>query len=159
MKLGETELIFSSGGSAKVEDKGIVSEGDTFVALDLMERKHMSQARAQLWVRSLCPIKPEWLFDVEPVGVEEKEELLWDKDRGRVFSVSRMVYGQLVLAETHFDVVHSTRKVVNQPVGNVRHLLFYGQGNSGHDPSNSATTTDVKPLSHPGKQGWQGQKR
>lgn len=94
-----SELIFSSGGSALVQEAGVVTESDSFVALDIQEQQNSHQARAQLKVRALSPIQPEWLFDLEPSMLEEKVETSWDSTRGRIKSVSKMTYGELILIE------------------------------------------------------------
>lgn len=95
----EAELLFSAGGSARVEDSGVMRESEMFVTLDIQEQKHMSQARSKVVVRSVCPVKPEWLFDLTPSLIGEKEVVEWDAQRGRVSASQRMVYGELVLTE------------------------------------------------------------
>lgn len=99
-KVGIGELIFSSGGSALVEEAGVLLEGDTFVTLDLQEQKHLGKQRTELKVRSVCLIQPEWLFDVEPPGIKEETELSWDADRGRIVARTRMMYDGLILDES-----------------------------------------------------------
>ncbi len=102
-KQGEAELIFSSGGSARVEDKGAVSEETTFVVLDAQERQRPGQARPEVFVDCLAPIQEEWLFDMAPVGVTERTELSWDSARKRVAAANRLAYDQIVLEQTQSD--------------------------------------------------------
>lgn len=94
-----SELVFSSGGSALVQEAGVVTESDSFVTLDIQEQQKSHQARSQLKVRALSPIQPEWLFDLEPSILEEKTESSWDSIRGRIKNVSKMTYGELILLE------------------------------------------------------------
>jgi ATP-dependent helicase HrpB len=96
----QTELVFSSGGSAMVTDSALVVSHEYFVAVDVEERKHLGQARSQVQVRSLCAIEPEWLFDIPGGAVQEVEEMTWDPQRGRVEAHYRMSYDQLVLDES-----------------------------------------------------------
>ena len=100
VKSGQTELVFSAGGSARVEETGIVAEGETFVALDIQERQFLGQARAEMKVRSLVKVQEEWLFDLQPPGIREEEELIWDAQKGAVTAVSRIMYDELTLAES-----------------------------------------------------------
>lgn len=46
------------------------------------------------------PILEDWLLDVEPLGIEEREECTWDVERKKVLSSSRLTYGELVLSES-----------------------------------------------------------
>jgi hypothetical protein len=85
-----SELVFSSGGSALVQEAGVVTESDSFVTLDIQEQQKSHQARSQLKVRALSPIQPEWLFDLEPSILEEKTESSWDSIRGRIKNVSKV---------------------------------------------------------------------
>jgi len=93
-----SELIFSSGGSAMLEETGATNGVDYFVALDVEERQQLGSAKARVMVRALCPIRPEWLFDLEPVVLKETEELTWLNER--VEAVARLTYDQLVLSES-----------------------------------------------------------
>lgn len=94
------EVVLSAGGSAKVDDTPLTRDHPLFVALDLQERQFAGQAKATLKVFSLVPIKEEWLFDLEPSLVEEKDETVWDSAKQKAVGVSRLVYDQIVLAES-----------------------------------------------------------
>ena len=69
-------------------------------------------------------------------------------------------YPEIRLADqgAHFDVVDLAREVIHEPFGDMRHLLFNGQGNSGHDPSTALTTTEAKSTVAPENAAWQGRK-
>jgi ATP-dependent helicase HrpB len=99
MAAPEVEVIFASGGSARVENTGVIREAELFVALDAQERTRMGQARGQLFVRAVCAIEVEWLFDLENTALEEREEVLWDAKRERAVASSRLMYEQLALSE------------------------------------------------------------
>jgi len=99
-RAAEIELVLAAGGAARVENAPAVMGSDTFVALDIQEQQGLGQARAQLRVRSLVPVEADWLLDLSPSFVADKEEVIWDAQRERVNAVSRMVYDQLVLDES-----------------------------------------------------------
>ena len=97
------ELLLSAGGSARIENTPLVSHSDTFVILELLEKQHQGQSRAMTQVQSLCEIQPEWLFDLEPTGLREVEEPVWDEARKRILISSRLVYDQIVLSESRAE--------------------------------------------------------
>ncbi|MCM2277159.1 MAG: ATP-dependent helicase HrpB [Oligoflexia bacterium] len=122
-----SELLFSSGGSGKVDETGSVTEHEHFVALDVQEQQGLGQARSQVKVRSLCPIRPEWLFDLEPSPLKESEEVLWDAERRRVVSVSSLRYDELVLDEDRGvprDLEAAARVLLKQALGTAPEALL-----------------------------------
>ncbi|OFZ21543.1 MAG: ATP-dependent helicase HrpB [Bdellovibrionales bacterium GWB1_55_8] len=96
----QVELMFSSGGATLIENSEAVNDDDFFVVIDAQENKAVHHARARTIIRSLCGIKSEWLFDLEPGLLQERDEYEWDAQREKVFQVSSISHGQLVLAET-----------------------------------------------------------
>jgi ATP-dependent helicase HrpB len=100
---GEAEIVLGSGGAARVADTGAVAHGGTFVVLEAQERQRPGQTKAEVFVECLAPIHDEWLFDLSPVGVEERAELSWDGARKRVTAATRLAYDQLVLEESQTD--------------------------------------------------------
>ncbi len=95
----EVEVIFSSGGSARVENAGPILDHELFVALDAQERSRLGEGRGQVFVRAVVPIQAEWLFDLENTALEEREEIVWDEKRKRVVSSARLMYDQLALTD------------------------------------------------------------
>jgi ATP-dependent helicase HrpB len=102
-KWGETELILCTGGSAKVEEKGVVIDSDLFVVLDIQEQQHATQLKSQLRVRSLVPIHEDWLLELDPCPLIEKDLFTWNAERKRVQASSRLMYEDLVLTESSVD--------------------------------------------------------
>lgn len=105
----EVEVVLSSGGSAVVEDGGVIADTEFMVALDIQEQKGTGQMRARTRLRSVCAIAPEWLFDLEPSGVEEREDLQWDAQRKAVVATAQIAYGELVLTEDRANPKPSER--------------------------------------------------
>ncbi|MEO5970994.1 MAG: ATP-dependent helicase C-terminal domain-containing protein, partial [Bdellovibrionia bacterium] len=99
-KVHEIELLLSSGGSALLEETQAMTGTEFFVLLDLQEQQNQNQKKSNLRVRSWVPILDDWLLDVQPIGVGESEECIWDGERRKVLSSSRMTYGELVLSES-----------------------------------------------------------
>ncbi len=95
----DVELILSSGGSARAEDCAALASHELFVALDIQETQAHGQARSQLRLKSVVPLEPEWLFDLEPTPLRETDELIWDSQKKRVLRSSRLLCDELVLSE------------------------------------------------------------
>lgn len=94
------EIVFAAGGSGFLQETPLVVENEIFIVLDVQEQQHLNQARSQLRIRSLCPIQPEWLFDVTPPLIRESRELRWDKERQEVCVSDRILYDEMILDET-----------------------------------------------------------
>ena len=97
------DMIFSEGGSARAPDSALFQSSEYFVLLDVQERQGLGQARSAVEIKSAVAIEADWLLDLEPSQIEEKEELSWDSDRKRVQSSALMRYGQLILSESRTE--------------------------------------------------------
>jgi ATP-dependent helicase HrpB len=74
-----------------------VMKGDGFfVALDAEER---SDQQGPI-VRLSCKIEPEWLIDLFPERIQERNGAVWNKGAERVEAVSSLLYDGLIIAET-----------------------------------------------------------
>lgn len=91
-------LVLSAGGSATLDRNASLGPHEFFVTLDVQETQGLGQTRAQLKVRSLCAIEPEWLFDLSPGGPVDEQELRWENEK--VVAVSRLRYDGLTLEES-----------------------------------------------------------
>ncbi len=99
-KSDEVDVVLSSGGSARIAEVGVVSDSDTFIALDIQEQKHLNQQRSSLKLRCVCPIEEDWLLDVEPSFISDLNCLTWDRERSRIIASSQVKYDELVLTES-----------------------------------------------------------
>lgn len=116
----DVELLLSSGGSAILEETQSMTGDDFFILLDLQEQQNQNQKRSNLRVRSWLPILEDWLLDVNPLGIEEIEECIWDEERKRVQNFSRLTYGELVLSESQTspsDKGETTRILIKNALG------------------------------------------
>ncbi len=74
-----------------------VIKTDTFqVAIDAEERA----GQPAPIVRLSCRIDPDWLLDLFPERVRERNQAVWNKSAERVESVSALLYDDLVITET-----------------------------------------------------------
>ena len=71
-------------------------DGKFLVALDVEERRERNEPLLRLFAR----IEPEWLIDVFPERVVERDTLEWHRTGERVEQVSALVYEGLVISET-----------------------------------------------------------
>ena len=89
----DRELLLSNGGSAVLAAE---TAAEFLVAIDIEERSE----RGLPMVRLASAIEPEWLLEMFPERVREREALEWNRGGERVEAVSALLYGELVITET-----------------------------------------------------------
>jgi ATP-dependent helicase HrpB len=95
----EVELVLSSGGSAVAEESPLTASHEYFVAVDVDEKRGLGQSRSRVRATWIAAIEPDWLLDLDPSGIRETRALEWNAS-GRVESVERLSFGELVIDET-----------------------------------------------------------
>jgi ATP-dependent helicase HrpB len=95
-KPGSRELAIAGGGVAELAESSVVRDAEWLVAIDAESRG----AGARPMVRLASAIEPEWLIDLFPASIEERDAIEWDRERERVVRVSRMTYEGLALHES-----------------------------------------------------------
>lgn len=98
-KGAEVDLVFATGGSAVVTRQTVVDKNEYFLVLDVQERGRQGEGKLKVHVHTLCPLKADWLLDLKNDLIREQEDLVWDKDLKKIYEVSRLAYGELVLSE------------------------------------------------------------
>jgi ATP-dependent helicase HrpB len=96
---GSSEALLASGGTATI---AALPPDDLLCAVDVEERTGAA-ARASgraVSVRLAVGIRPEWLLDIAPGELTERDELLWNADRQRVERVSCLLCGAITLEES-----------------------------------------------------------
>ena len=93
---GSSEALLASGGVAQI---GAQPPDDLLCAVDVEERAARGAGRA-VSVRLAVGIRPEWLLDIAPGELTERDELQWNADRRRVERVSRLLCGAITLEES-----------------------------------------------------------
>ncbi len=73
----------------------VVRGSDWMVAVDIEERRE----RGLPLVRLASAIEPEWLLDLFPGEVSERNAVEWNRNAERVDAVSALVFGSLVIEE------------------------------------------------------------
>ncbi len=90
------ELLLAAGGSAVLSPSSVVRGSDWMVAVDIEERRE----RGLPLVRLASAIEPEWLLDLFPGEVSERNAVEWNRNAERVDAVSALVFGGLVIEES-----------------------------------------------------------
>lgn len=89
------ELLLAGGGSARLAETSVVREAEWLVALDAEERREGGPV-----VRLASAIAPEWLVDLFPERLVERQEARFEREGERVELVSTLEYDGLVLTAT-----------------------------------------------------------
>jgi ATP-dependent helicase HrpB len=95
VRAGARQLALAGGGSAELAETSVVRDAEWMVALDAEERAH--GARAGVVVRLASAIAPEWLLDLFPGDVVERQEVSWDAHAERASAREMMLWDGLVL--------------------------------------------------------------
>lgn len=93
-------ILLSNGGSA-MSAAATPQTGEFLVAIDIEE---IRDRNAPL-LRLACPIEPEWLIDLFPERIVERQAVEWNRQGERVEAVSALVYDELTIEETRGGVV------------------------------------------------------
>lgn len=103
----ENEVLLASGGSAQLAAGSAVGAHDFLLAVDVEERRD----RGLPLIRLASAIQPEWLLDLYPERIEERERVEWNRTAERVESSSAMLYDGLVIEESRGHRPHSPEAV------------------------------------------------
>jgi ATP-dependent helicase HrpB len=90
------ELLLAAGGSAVLSPSSVVRGRDWMVAVDIEERRELGFPL----VRLASAIEPEWLLDLFPDDVSERNAMEWNRNAERVDALSALVFGSLVIEES-----------------------------------------------------------
>jgi ATP-dependent helicase HrpB len=96
---GSREALLASGGAA---DVSALPPDDLLCAVDVEERlgDAIRGPGRVVSVRLAVGIRPEWLLDIAPGELTERDELQWNVDRQRVERVSCLLCGAITLEES-----------------------------------------------------------
>jgi ATP-dependent helicase HrpB len=92
----EDELLLSSGGSALLSSSSVVRTSEWLVAVDIEDRRE----RGLPLVRLASAIEPEWLLDLFPSRIRERNSIQWNRESERVEAVSALLYDNLVIEQS-----------------------------------------------------------
>jgi ATP-dependent helicase HrpB len=91
----DNQVLLSTGGSAELA--GEPPPYEFMVAADIEDRKDKPLPLVRLTAR----IKPEWLIDLFPDRMEDRNGVEWNRTAERVEAVSALVYDDLTIQESH----------------------------------------------------------
>ncbi len=89
------EYLFAGGGSGVLADTSAVEGREFIAAVDAEMRRERG-----LLIRLASAIEPEWLIDLFPERISERDDIEWNSAGERVERVTALVYDGLVLDES-----------------------------------------------------------
>ena len=116
----DKEVLLARGGSAVVERGDHVPEW--LVAVDIEDRRERGLPLVREWVA----IEPDWLLEFFADQVEEREDLVWNRESQRIEAVSSMRFGQLVMDETRgrpHDAAGAARMLIERAQGELHRFV------------------------------------
>jgi ATP-dependent helicase HrpB len=96
---GQNDLVLASGELGRLADSSVVRDAMLMVAIDA-EQHAPAGRRGPLWIRLASQVEPEWLVEVCPQLLEGSDELVLDRDSGRVERTRRLQVGSVLLEES-----------------------------------------------------------
>ncbi len=94
------QLLLAAGGSAALAAASVVKE-ELLVAVDIEDRKEHGVPL----VRLASAIEPEWLLDLFPERVSERQQLEWNRAAERVEASSALLYDGIAIEESRSGAV------------------------------------------------------
>lgn len=90
------EVLLARGGAALLAESSVVHGRDWLVAVEMEERRE----RGLPLVRLASAIEPDWLLDLFPQHVAERNAVEWNRTAERVEAVSALLFENLVIEES-----------------------------------------------------------
>ncbi len=101
----DREFRLVSGGSALLSASSVVDKAEWIVAVDIEERKE----RGLPLVRLASAIEPEWLLDLFPERVTEKNTAEWNRKAERVEAVNGLLFDGFPIEESRGGMPEAER--------------------------------------------------
>nr|MBA2690854.1 ATP-dependent helicase HrpB [Burkholderiales bacterium] len=92
------EVVLCGGGSARLLNPHLPTGIEFVVALDAEERSQ-GGLKGDVRLRLVGAVEPDWLLDIEPAGVQEGIEAVWNDRLEKVEVRSRLMYEKLVISD------------------------------------------------------------
>jgi ATP-dependent helicase HrpB len=89
-------LLLAGGGGAVLARSSVVQRAELLVAVEAEERRDQGQPL----VRLASAVEPEWLLDLYPERIQERNTLEWNRAAERVESRSALLFDALVIEES-----------------------------------------------------------
>ncbi len=88
------DIVFAAGGAGTLAPSSVVLDAELVAVLDASE-----VGRGKVGIRRASRVEPLWLLDLDLARVVETDELVWNRDAGRVERAQRTLYDGLVIDE------------------------------------------------------------
>ena len=88
------DIVFAAGGAGRLHPSSVVREAELLVALDVDEGKGGNV------IRLASSIEAEWLLELFPDAVADRQETRFDEDRERVQQSLALAFGAIALDES-----------------------------------------------------------
>jgi ATP-dependent helicase HrpB len=89
-------LLLAGGGGAVLSRSSVVQRAELLAAVEAEERRDQGPPL----VRFASGVEPEWLLDLYPERIEERNAVEWNRAAERVESVSALLFDGLVIEES-----------------------------------------------------------
>jgi ATP-dependent helicase HrpB len=94
---GSRQVALAGGGVAELSEASVVRDAQWVVALEAEERSAGAGRRGATVVHLASAIEPDWLIDLFPGDIEERQEVVWNAQAARVEARDAMLWGELVM--------------------------------------------------------------
>ncbi len=104
--------LMVGGGGVHLAESSIVRDGDFFLALDAQQQIRAGKRQSQ--VRISSRIEPQWLQELFPASITQRDQTSWDEDRRQVVARRIVYYLDLPLRSSELPQVdqHQARRIL-----------------------------------------------
>lgn len=129
------ELTLCLGGGALLARSSVVRQNEFLIALSGEEAASASDAATATSIQIACGIESELLLEDPARLIKEVDECVWDGNAERVRAYSRMLYGNLIIDESHSSTANEKIEAMlltalqsawPRPFEDIDTLEFYG---------------------------------
>ncbi|CAN5761158.1 ATP-dependent helicase HrpB [soil metagenome] len=104
-RVSSRTFALAGGGTAELAETSLVRDAPFVVAVDAESRGASGSGKPT--IRLASAIEPEWLMDLVPGEVVERDVVEWNAERGRVDAVSRLEFRGIEITETRASATPS----------------------------------------------------
>lgn len=99
-KRKDTELLLARGGNAAVSGDPYWQHSDFHLVLDMQETKRAGDLRSKVTARSAIAVEEEWLWEIEPMPLEETVERVFEERKKKWVEYDCLSFHSLLLSRT-----------------------------------------------------------
>ncbi len=94
-KTQRRDFTLCDGIGGRQDDGSVVFDASLAIALE----SHQQSNSGQLWLTSLSAIEADWLLESAQGGIEARDRLEFNREKGRVDHIEQLAFGSIVLEE------------------------------------------------------------